>query len=98
MKLENLSKYKKLALSIVFDIIGFITFIDLIWAPLSGYLMTKMYKGKKGKIAGVISFLEEIIPGLDIIPTFTIMWLVTYVFSKDENSIKKEEAYIEIEQ
>ena len=97
MKLENLSKYKKLALSIVFDIIGFITFIDLIWAPLSGYLMTKMYKGKKGKIAGVISFLEEIIPGLDIIPTFTIMWLITYFFSKEE-TIVKEESFIEIEQ
>ncbi len=96
MKLENLSKYKKLALSIVFDIIGFITFIDLIWAPLSGYLMTKMYKGKKGKIAGVISFLEEIIPGLDIIPTFTIMWLITYVFSKEE-TIVKEKTFIEIE-
>jgi hypothetical protein len=86
-KLENLSKYKKLALSIVFDIIGFITFIDIVWAPLSGYLMTKMYKGNKGKIAGVISFLEEIIPGLDIIPTFTIMWFITYVFSKEESVI-----------
>ena len=93
-----MNKYKKLALSIIFDIIGFITIIDLIWAPLSGYLMTKMYKGKKGKIAGVISFLEEIIPGFDIIPTFTIMWLINYVFSKEENSIKKEETYIEIEQ
>ena len=87
MKLENLSKYKKLALGIVFDIIGFITFIDIVWAPLSGYLMTKMYKGNKGKIAGVISFLEEIIPGLDIIPTFTIMWFITYVFSKEESVI-----------
>ena len=87
MKLENLSKYKKLALGIVFDIIGFITFIDIVWAPLSGYLMSKMYKGNKGKIAGVISFLEEIIPGLDIIPTFTIMWFVTYVFSKEESVI-----------
>jgi hypothetical protein len=97
MKLENLSKYKKLALSIIFDIIGFITIIDIIWAPLSGYLMTRMYKGNKGKIAGVISFLEEIIPGFDIIPTFTIMWLITYVFSKEESSIKKEETFIEIE-
>ncbi|MFI0430661.1 hypothetical protein [Mariniflexile sp. HMF6888] len=87
MKLENLSKYKKLALGIVFDIIGFITFIDIVWAPLSAYLMTKMYKGNKGKIAGVISFLEEIIPGLDIIPTFTIMWFITYVFSKEESVI-----------
>ncbi|MEN3324548.1 hypothetical protein VP395_12475 [Mariniflexile soesokkakense] len=92
MNLEKLNKYKKLALSIVFDIIGFITIIDIIWAPLSGYLISKMYKGTKGKVAGVISFLEEIIPGLDIIPTFTIMWFITYVFSKEEKTI------IEIEQ
>ena len=88
MKLENLSKNKKLALGILFDIIGFITFLDIIWAPLSGYLMSKMYKGNKGKIAGVFSFLEEIIPGLDIIPSFTIMWLITYVFSKEKTMIE----------
>mgnify|MGYP003985484851 CR=1 FL=1 len=64
---------------------NFLTIIplDLVWAPISGYLMTKMYKGKKGKIAGIISFLEEIIPITNIIPTFTIMWLYTYLFSKD---------------
>ena len=90
MTLENLSKYKKLALGIVFDIIGFITFIDIVWAPLSGYLISKMYKGNKGKVAGVISFLEEIIPGLDIIPTFTIMWIITYVFYKEEDFKKIE--------
>ncbi|MBT3740982.1 hypothetical protein [Polaribacter sp.] len=78
-------KYKKLGLSILLDLIGFLTIIplDLVWAPISGYLMTKMYKGKKGKIAGIISFLEEIIPITNIIPTFTIMWLYTYLFSKD---------------
>ena len=85
MNLNDLSKNKKLALSILFDAIGFVTFIDIIWAPASAYLMTKMYDGKKGKIGGVISFIEEIIPGLDIIPTFTIMWLYTYVFSKEKN-------------
>ena len=85
MNLNDLSKNKKLALSILFDAFGFITFIDIIWAPASAYLMTKMYDGKKGKIGGVISFIEEIIPGLDIIPTFTIMWLYTYVFSKEKN-------------
>jgi hypothetical protein len=84
MKLENLSKNKKLALSILFDAVGMVTFIDIIWAPASGYLMSKMYKGRKGKIAGVISFIEEVIPGFDIIPTFTIMWLLTYVFEKEE--------------
>jgi predicted transglutaminase-like protease len=82
-----MGKYKKLALSIVLDAIGFITIFDVIWAPLSAYIMTKMYPGNKGKVAGVMSFIEEILPGLDIIPTFTIMWFYTYVFSKNEDSV-----------
>ncbi|MBO6606549.1 hypothetical protein [Psychroserpens sp.] len=77
----NLSKNKKLILSILLDAFGMIPFIDIVWAPLSGYLMTKLYKGDKGKLAGIISFIEEIIPGTDFIPTFTLMWLYTYVFS-----------------
>ena len=80
------NKYKKLAASIVLDAIGFIPipFLDLVWAPVSGYLMTRMYKGKEGKIAGIISFLEEILP-LDVIPTFTLMWIYSYVINKRKN-------------
>jgi len=88
-------KYKKLILSIVLDVIGFFTVIpfDIIWAPISGYIITKMYKGNKGKVAGIISFLEEIIPFLDIIPTFTIMWIYTYVINKEDT---KDETIIEV--
>ncbi|OBQ56368.1 hypothetical protein JJL45_13955 [Tamlana sp. s12] len=83
-----MNKYKKLVLSIVLDLIGCVSyffpgvgeFIDVVWAPISGWIMTKMYKGKPGKIAGVVSFVEEVLPGTDIIPTFTIMWFYTYVF------------------
>ena len=87
MNLEKLSKNKKLALSILFDVVGMLTVFDIIWAPASGYLMSKMYKGTKGKIAGVISFIEEVIPGFDIIPTFTIMWVLTYIINKEEKPI-----------
>ena len=89
-------KYKKLALSVFLDIIGLIPipFLDLVWAPISGFLMTKIYKGRNGKIAGIVGFLEEILP-LDIIPTFTLMWLYIYVFKK-EGSQKKEEIIIEV--
>ena len=75
--------YKKLAISIVLDVIGFIPVpvFSILWAPLSAYIMTKMYKGKKGKIAGIISFLEELLP-IDIIPTFTIMWIYTHLIRK----------------
>jgi len=56
-------------------------FSDVIWAPLAGWLMTRMYKGKIGQAAGVVTFVEELIPGLDVIPTFTIMWVYTYLLS-----------------
>lgn len=74
-------KYQLLALSIVLDAIGFIPFIDIVWAPLSAYAMTRLYKGKEGKIAAVVTFIEEALPFLDFIPTFTLMWIYTYVFS-----------------
>jgi hypothetical protein len=90
MTFNNISKYNKLLLSILFDAIGYASFIipgigeftDIIWAPVSAWLMIKMYKGNTGKIAGVISFIEEILPGLDVIPTFTLTWLYTYILKK----------------
>ena len=48
--------------------------------------MTKLYKGRKGKIAAAISFVEEALPMLDIIPTFTLMWLYTFVFSSEKGN------------
>lgn len=86
MNLYTLSKYKKLGLSILLDAIGLFTVIDIVWAPLSGYIMSRMYKGTEGKVAGIITFLEEAIPGLDIIPTFTIMWFYTYIIKKPNPS------------
>lgn len=91
-----MNKYKKLALSILFDAMGYISFIipgigeftDIIWAPASAYLMTKLYKGKVGKIAAAVSFIEEAMPGLDVIPTFTLMWLYSYVFKSKETIIE----------
>ncbi|MFD0799489.1 hypothetical protein ACFQZJ_18605 [Maribacter chungangensis] len=84
-------KYKHLFLGLLFDAIGMLSFAlpfigdfsDVLWAPLAGWLMTRMYKGKIGQIAGVVAFVEEIIPGLDVVPTFTIMWVYTYLIKKD---------------
>ena len=79
-------KYKKLALGILFDALGYVSFIfppfDIVWAPLSAYLMTRLYKGRKGKIAAIASFIEEALPVLDVVPTFTLMWIYTFVFDK----------------
>ncbi|MFB9053795.1 hypothetical protein ACFFVB_11980 [Formosa undariae] len=94
--MPNTKNYKKLALSLLLDSVGFLSFIipgigefsDIIWAPISAYIMTKLYKGQSGKIAAGISFLEEAMPGLDIIPTFTLMWFYTYVFSSSTDKTK----------
>lgn len=84
MNLKNKSKTTKFILGFCFDALGYVSFIvplfDVIWAPLSGYLMTQLYDGKKGKVAGVLVFIEEALPFSDVIPTFTIMWIYSYYF------------------
>ncbi|MGB7394466.1 MAG: hypothetical protein WA913_08745 [Pricia sp.] len=88
------NKYKKLLLGLLFDGIGMLSFSivgigefsDIIWAPVAGWLMTRMYKGKIGQGAGVFTFIEEILPGFDVIPSFTLMWLYTYVFKKSSEN------------
>lgn len=83
------NKTLKLILGIIFDLIGYASYFipgfaelsDIIWAPLSAWLMTRMYKGTSGKVGAVITFIEEALPFTDAIPTFTLMWLYTYVIN-----------------
>ena len=86
MNLNKKSKSTKFFLGLCFDVLGYVSFVfpffDVLWAPLSAYLMTQLYDSKKGKIAGVIVFIEEALPLLDVIPTFSIMWGYTYYFDK----------------
>jgi hypothetical protein len=101
MNLEHTNKYKILAVSILFDAVGYASFIipgigeftDVIWAPASAYIMTKLYKGNAGKVGAAVSFIEEAMPGFDVVPTFTLMWLYTYVFKRKT----KEETIIDID-
>jgi len=94
------NKERNLFLGILFDLIGMLTFAipvlgefgDTIWAPISGYLLTKMYKGTIGKIGGIIGFLEEILPFSDFIPTFTLTWIYTYVIKKQDGNQNLNEA------
>jgi hypothetical protein len=90
------TKNKKLVFGILFDAIGLLSFTipgigefgDVIWAPLAGFLMTKMYEGRVGKVAGVLTFVEEIFPFTDIIPSFTLTWIYMY-WIKGNSSDKK---------
>ena len=92
------NKYKLLRKGVVYDLIGMATmfipiagpFLDILWAPYAAKKMGDMYPGRAGKIASWIVFIEEILPITDVIPTFTLMWLYTFVFSSE----KKTEAQI----
>jgi hypothetical protein len=77
------SKHPSLSLCILFDLIGCASYIvpgwgeaiDVIWAPISGILFYIMFRSWKGAL---FDFTEEILPGTDIIPTFTIAWFLKY--------------------
>ncbi len=87
------NKNRDLLLGLLFDGIGMLSFSipligefsDVVWAPIAGFLMTKMYKGNIGKIAGIFAFLEEILPFTDVIPSFTLTWIYTYWIRKSKN-------------
>lgn len=81
----------------MYDVVGMATmaiplvgpFLDIAWAPYAAKQMSEMYPGKKGKIASVLVFIEEILPFTDFVPSFTLMWLYTFVWKKEpmENEI-----------
>jgi hypothetical protein len=89
---KDTNKFKKLGLSLLFDAIGMASFTipfigefsDIVWAPISAILIYKMYKGTEGRIGGMVSFFEELIPGLDFIPTFTLTWIYKYIIKKQK--------------
>jgi hypothetical protein len=80
-----ITKNRDLIISILLDIVGYFSyaipfigeFSDVVWAPIAAFLMTRIYKGRIGRTAGVLEFIEEIIPFTDFIPTFT-----TYIIKK----------------
>ena len=87
-------KRLKLFLAIVIDLFGVISylvpgyfeFIDVGVAPISAILVYVLFK-KKLKWA-TFTFLEELLPFTDIIPSATIAWYDIYV-SNQEKTIKE---------
>jgi hypothetical protein len=71
---------------LVMDILGSATyaipvlgeFLDVLWAPLSAFMFFRMFGGTRGLFGGAFNLFEELMPGLDFIPTFTIAWFMQY--------------------
>jgi len=76
------------------DLIGYATyaipflgeFADIIWAPVSAIIFFVSFGGWKGALGGIGNFIEEILPGTDFIPSFTIMWFLQHYRKKNPNT------------
>jgi len=80
---ENQKPLPSLLSCLLMDAIGSAVILipvagEVIWAPISAFLYWRMFGFRKGFLGGVLSFVEELIPGLDFIPTFTISWVLLY--------------------
>ena len=86
------TKRPSLIFCIVMDLVGYATyaipgfaeFADILWAPISAIIFYRTFGGWKGAFGGVFNFVEEILPGTDFIPSFTIAWLWQYAGKKRE--------------
>ena len=74
----------KLFVCFIVDIIGFASYLipglgeltDIAWAPMQAFFLHYMFGGL---LLSGFGFVEEIVPGLDFIPTATIAWTLENV-------------------
>lgn len=80
-------KGRKFLICLLMDALGYVSLLfpvfDLIWAPVSAFVLTRMFPGARGRVAAIVQFIEEILPWTDFVPTFTIMFVVS-LFVSDE--------------
>ncbi|MEO6682631.1 MAG: hypothetical protein ABIN48_07370 [Ginsengibacter sp.] len=79
------TRIPNLSTCIILDLIGLSSYLlpvfgetfDFVWAPVSGIVFYFLFGMKRfGMLGGLFSIVEEISPGLDFIPTFTIAWFI----------------------
>jgi hypothetical protein len=85
-------KSTKLMAAIALDCVGMLTFLapglgelaDVAWAPIAAVANFLMFRGMTGAAGGVGTFLEELLPGADWIPSFTITWGIKYIVRENQ--------------
>jgi len=81
---------------LLMDAIGFASYAlpvlgefgDIVWAPLSSIIFFISFGGWKGAFGGVFNFVEELLPGFDFIPSFTLMWFWQKQMNKSVTTLK----------
>ena len=85
-----------IALCIIMDLIGYASFgvpilgelFDVIWAPIAAMVFNRIFGGKMGIFGGGLTFLEELLPFTDFIPSFTIAWFIRWNSSAKQTEKK----------
>jgi len=67
---------------------------DVIWAPVSGLIFFLTFGGWRGALGGMFDFVEELLPGTDFIPSFTLMWFFQKMRAKSNQSTIKNPSSI----
>ncbi|ATL46586.1 hypothetical protein COR50_04990 [Chitinophaga caeni] len=81
-----------LGLCILLDLVGCASYIfpvlgevsDVIWAPIAAIIYYRMFKGPLGTFGSMFTFIEELFPGSDVLPSFTLGWLIQYAFNRSK--------------
>jgi hypothetical protein len=90
-KNKKMKRQPSLVFCILMDVVGYATyaipglgeFADILWAPISSIIFMIAFGGAKGILGGIGNFIEEILPGTDFIPSFTIMWFIQNMQKKN---------------
>src|SRR5512138_2181587 len=80
---------------LLMDLIGYASYsvpvlgevVDVIWAPISALAFFLTFGGWKGALGGMFDFVEELLPGTDFIPSFTLMWFIQKMTGKKHQYI-----------
>lgn len=79
------TKLPSLVFCIVMDLFGVATYAipllgewaDIAWAPISAFIFYRTFGGMTGAVGSIVNLAEELLPGIDIFPTFTIGYFYT---------------------
>lgn len=90
------SKFIKLGVSVVMDLLGMATFLipgvaevaDLVWAPVAAIVHYMLYRSWPGAAGGLVTFVEEILPVTDWIPSLTLNWVYHYLI-REKRTLRK---------
>ena len=96
-------KSTKLVASIALDCVGMLTFLvpgyaevaDLVWAPIAAVANFLMFRGMTGIAGGAATFVEELLPGTDFIPSFTLTWGIKYMVRENQTIAEFAKRYRE---